>query len=94
MRAFILPTSCSRLPAVTKSAPLSRKACTGAGAPLPSSRSRSTAPRSLAVMSGFCSEPESANSFSMIFRVRMNQEWSYPAMSSVVRRCRSVLRVS
>jgi hypothetical protein len=28
----------------------------------------------LAVMSGFCSEPESANSFSMIFWVSTNQE--------------------
>ncbi|CAM5666300.1 hypothetical protein SGLAM104S_00607 [Streptomyces glaucescens] len=45
-------------------------------------------------MSGFCSEPDSANSFSTIFRVRMNQEWSYSAMSSVVRRYRRVPRVS
>ncbi len=65
-----------------------------AGAPLPRMRSRRNPARSLAVMSGFCSEPESANSFSTIFWVRMNQEWSYGAMSSVVRRCFSVPRVS
>jgi len=30
--------------------------------------------RSRPVMSGFCSEPDSANSLAMIFLVRMNQE--------------------
>ena len=53
-----------------------------------------TCMRLLPVMSGFCSEPDSANSFLMIFWVRMNQEWSYCAMSGVVRRCRRVPRVS
>ena len=33
---------------------------------------------SLPVTSGFCSEPESANSLAMIFSVRMNQVWSWP----------------
>ena len=41
-------------------------------------------------MSGFCSEPESANSFSMIFCVSTNQLWSRP----VARRWRSVPSVS
>jgi hypothetical protein len=45
-------------------------------------------------MSGFCSEPERANSFSMIFWVRMNQEWSCSTRSGVVRRYRSVPSVS
>ena len=34
----------------------------------------------LPVMSGFCSEPESANSFSMIFWVRTNQVCSWPVV--------------
>jgi hypothetical protein len=48
------------------------KACTGRGGPL-ASRSRSTACQLFDVVSGFCSEPDSANSFSMIFRVSTNQ---------------------
>ena len=46
------------------------------GAPLLNTRSLTMAARSRLVMSGFCSEPDSANSFSMIFWVRMNQLWS------------------
>ena len=41
------------------------------GRPAPS-RSLSTARRLFDVVSGFCSEPESANSFSMIFCVSTN----------------------
>ena len=33
---------------------------------------------SFPVMSGFCSEPESANSLAMIRRFSTNQVWSYP----------------
>ena len=47
-------------------------AFTGRGGPL-ASRSRSTARRPFEVVSGFCSEPDSANSFSMIFWVSTNQ---------------------
>ena len=54
-----------------KSSPWSMNACTGAAARCPS-RSSSTARLLLAVVSGFCSEPESANSFSMIFWVSTN----------------------
>ena len=46
-------------------------ASTGPGAPLPT-RVFSTAAIDLLVMSGFCSEPDSANSFSMIFCVSTN----------------------
>lgn len=42
------------------------------------------------VRSGFCSLPESVNSFSMIFCDSTNHEWSYP----VCRRCASVPSVS
>ena len=74
--------------AITKSAPWSQeRLAPGPGRPCRAAGRAGTALRSLAVMSGFCSEPDSANSFSMILRVRTNQEWSYPAMSSVVRRC-------
>ena len=72
-----------------KSSPWSMNACTGEGGPLPM-RSSSTLRTLLEVVSGFCSEPESANSFSMIFCVRTNQLWSRP----VVRRWRSVPSVS
>ena len=41
-------------------------------------------------MSGFCSEPDSANSFSMIFCVRMNQVCSWPVRTM----CSSVPSVS
>lgn len=37
-------------------------------------------------MSGFWSEPDNANSRLMAFCVRLNQLWSYSAMSAVVRR--------
>ena len=60
-----------------KSSPWSMNACTGDGGPLPS-RSLSTARLLLEVVSGFCSEPESANSFSMIFWVSTNHVWSRP----------------
>ncbi len=94
VRPFIFATSSSRVSATTKSAPWRLNASTGRGAPLPSRRSRRTALRSPLVRSGFCSEPDSANSFSIIRWVRTNHEWSYGAMSSVVRRCLSVPRVS
>ena len=56
-----------------KSTPLLLKASTGAGAPL--LVARLTVIRQLfPVRSGFCSEPESANSFLMMLWVRMNQE--------------------
>ena len=42
------------------------------------------------VRSGFCSLPESANSFSMIFCVSTNQEWSWPVDTM----CSSVPSVS
>ena len=45
---------------------------------------------SLPVRSGFCSLPESANSFSMIFWVSTNQLWSWPVETM----CSSVPRVS
>ena len=46
-------------------------ACTGPGAP---ALARPSTPRMLLpVRSGFCSEPERANSFSMIFWVSTNQ---------------------
>jgi hypothetical protein len=45
-------------------------------------------------MSGFCSDPERANSFSMTFWVRRNQEWLYCWMSGVVRSSFRVPRVS
>ena len=52
----------------------------------------STARTLLPVMSGFCSEPESANSFSMIFWVSTNHVWSWPVRHDVLERrraCRS-----
>jgi hypothetical protein len=57
--------SSSRVSATTKSAPCCLNASTGAGAPLPRTRSWITARRFLLVMSGFCSDPDSADSFSM-----------------------------
>ena len=50
----------------------------------------STCRRSRPVMSGFCSEPDSANSFSMILWVSTNQVWSWP----VLMMCASVPSVS
>ena len=44
----------------------------------------------LPVRSGFCSEPESANSFSMIFWVRMNHEWSCPVGAGCAERAEGV----
>ena len=46
--------------------------------------------RSLPVRSGFCSLPESANSFSMIFCVSTNQEWSWPVAHDVLERAERV----
>ena len=56
-----------------KSAPFFLKASTGAGAPLLVAR-LIVMRQLLPVRSGFCSEPESANSFLMMLWVRMNQE--------------------
>ena len=56
-----------------KSAPFSMKARTGAGAP-PPRRARMTLAQLPLVRSGFCSEPDSANSRSMIFWLSTNQE--------------------
>ena len=53
------------------------KACTGLGGP-PPSRSLRTARLLRDVVSGFCSDPESANSRLMIFSVRTNHVWSKP----------------
>ena len=73
---FIPSTSSGRVAATTKSAPRRLNVSTGAGAP---GRSRfSVSRRSLPVRSGFCSEPDSANSFSRIFWVSTNHEWSKP----------------
>ena len=72
-----------------KSSPWSMNACTGDGGPLPS-RSSSTARTLLEVVSGFCSEPESANSFSMIFCVSTNQLWSRPVAAQVAQRAERV----
>ena len=62
---FMPATSSGRVSATTKSAPLSRNACTGAGraGPRPG---RAPGGCSRPVRSGFCSEPDSANSFSTI----------------------------
>ena len=56
-----------------KSAPFSMKARTGGGAP-PARRLLMTRSQLPLVRSGFCSEPESANSRSMIFWLSTNQE--------------------
>ena len=42
------------------------------------------------VMSGFCSEPERANSFSITDCVRMNHEWSWPVPPQVAQRAERV----
>ncbi len=56
----------------TKSSPCSLNASTGPGAP---GFTRDSVSRmSLPVRSGFCSDPDSANSFSMIFCVSTNHE--------------------
>lgn len=94
VRPFIFSTSSSRLLATTKSAPWRLNASTGPVASLFKNRSCRTALWLLPVMSGFCSEPERANSFLMIFWFKMNQEWSYLAISAVVRRWRRVPKVS
>ena len=71
------PRSCApRVPstesACTKSSPCRRNASIGSGAPDPNrpASCRTDFP----VRSGFCSDPDSANSFSMIRRLRMNHE--------------------
>ena len=66
-------TSSGSVSATTKSAPCCLNASTGPGAPGRTARASSSR-MSLPVRSGFCSEPESANSFSMIFWVSTNQE--------------------
>ena len=58
-----------------KSAPWRLKASTGAGAPLLVAR-RAVIGQLLPVRSGFCSEPDSANSFLMMLWVRINHEYS------------------
>ena len=65
--------SVGRSSATTKSMPCSLNASTGPGAP-EERRSLSSSRGSLPVMSGFCSEPERLNSFSMIDWVRTNHE--------------------
>ena len=55
-----------------KSSPFSMNALTGPG--MPDVARPITWRQLLPVRSGFCSEPDSANSFWMIFWVRMNQE--------------------
>ena len=56
-----------------KSTPCCLNASTGPGAPF-ANRVFASRRTSLPVMSGFYSEPESANSFSMMSWVRMNHE--------------------
>ena len=87
--SFIPRTSADSSRSTTKSAPCCLNASTGAGAPEPS-RPLSTCLRSRPVMSGFCSEPDSANSFSMIFWVSTNHVCSWP----VAMMCASVPSVS
>ena len=66
-------TRSSRLSRTMKSTPWVLNASTGAGAPLLVAR-RAVASQLLPVRSGFCSEPESANSFLMMLCVSTNQE--------------------
>ena len=66
-------TRSARLSRTMKSAPFFLNASTGAGAPLLVAR-LTVMRQLLPVRSGFCSEPESANSFLMMLWVRMNQE--------------------
>ena len=56
-----------------KSTPFILNASTGAGAPLLMAR-RAVIRQLLPVRSGFCSEPDSANSFLMMLWVSTNQE--------------------
>ena len=85
---FMPATSSGTDRATTKSAPCRRNAATGPGAP---GLTRAITCRMLRpVRSGFCSDPDRANSFSMMAWVRTNQEWSCP----VARRWASVPRVS
>ena len=86
---FMPLTSASRSLAMTKSAPFALKASTGPGAFLPTARRR-TRRHDRPVRSGFCSEPDRANSLRMIDWSSTNQEWSWP----VVRRCVSWPSVS
>ncbi len=78
-----------RSPATTKSSPWRLNASTGGGAPEPT-RVLSSSRTLLPVTSGFCSEPESANSFSMIFWVSTNHVCSWPVRMM----CASVPSVS
>ena len=70
--SFIPATRSRRCSRTTKSIPCSLNALIGSGAP-ELIRLVAVSFRSFPVMSGFCSEPESANSRSIILRVRMNQ---------------------
>ncbi len=58
-----------------KSSPWRLKASTGGGAPF-AKRLLNTASQEPEVKSGFCSDPDRANSFSMMRCVSTNQEWS------------------
>ena len=65
-------TSSGSVLRITKSTPRSMKRRTGSGAPLPMRPSTRLMLRS--VRSGFCSEPESANSRPMMRSLSTNQE--------------------
>ena len=70
---FIASTSAGSVFLTMKSSPLSMNALTGACTPAPR-RLLSTLRQLFDVMSGFCSEPDSANSFLITASVRMNHE--------------------
>ena len=86
---FIPSTSAGSERSTTKSSPCFLNASTGGVAPA-SSRERTIRRTSLPVTSGFCSDPLSANSRSMIFWVSTNHVWSWP----VFMMCSSVPSVS
>jgi hypothetical protein len=71
-RAFIRRPRARMSVSTMKSAPFSMKACTGGGRPLP--RRDRMPVIDLLVRSGFCSEPDSANSFLMMARESTNHE--------------------
>jgi hypothetical protein len=68
---FIAETKSRNEFALTKSTPLSTKACTGFGAPALTLASTSRTLRP--VRSGFCSWPDSANSLAMMRALSTNQ---------------------
>jgi hypothetical protein len=70
--AFMRLTSVGNSGSTMKSSPFSMKARSGAGTP--SVARINTPPQLFPVRSGFCSEPDRANSFAMIRRVRINHE--------------------